>query len=55
MFQITWAKLHTDVGVLSRLLTNVSALRPGDRLGVLGRNSVEYLKVGNASRWGVLC
>lgn len=42
---MSWAELERLVGLLSRFLSDIPALRPGDRLGVLGRNSVEYLQV----------
>lgn len=43
--QMSWAELEREVGLLSRFLAHVPAVEPGDRLGVLGRNSAEYLKV----------
>lgn len=42
---MSWAGLDREVGSLSRFLVHVPALEPGDRLGVLGRNSAEYLQV----------
>lgn len=42
---MSWAELEREVGLLARFLAHVPALEPGDRLGVLGRNSAEYLKV----------
>lgn len=44
--QMSWVELRDEVGLLSRILVEMPALEAGDRLGVLGRNSVEYLKVG---------
>lgn len=43
---MSWAELEREVELLSRFLARVPLeLEPGDRLGVLGRNSAEYLKV----------
>ena len=43
--QVTWAELEQKVGLLTSFLERLPALRRGDRLGVLGRNSAEYLQV----------
>lgn len=43
--QTTWSELHREVRLLSSFLQGIPALRTGDRLGVLGRNSAEYLQV----------
>ncbi len=43
--QMSWAGLDREVGSLSRFLAHVPSLEPGNRLGVLGRNSAEYLQV----------
>lgn len=43
--QMTWSELHREVRLLSSFLQGIPALRAGDRLGVLGRNSAEYLQV----------
>lgn len=49
---MSWAELQDEVRSLTRILVEIPALEAGDRLGVLGRNSVEYLKVGTGD--GVL-
>ncbi|CAM9137605.1 unnamed protein product [Ectocarpus fasciculatus] len=43
--QMSWADLQKEVALLSRFLTQVPGLAPGVRLGVLGRNSAEYLQL----------
>lgn len=43
--QMNWVELEKQVGLLSRFLAGIPAMERGDRLGVLGRNSVEYLQV----------
>lgn len=50
--QITWAKMHADVGLLAGWLASSPRLQRGERLGVFGRNSVEYLQVNTIA--GVL-
>lgn len=43
--QVTWAELEEKVGLLCSFLERTPVLQRGDRLGVLGRNSTEYLQV----------
>eukprot|EP00903_Cladosiphon_okamuranus_P019615 g18039.t1 len=43
--EMSWAELEREVGSLSRFLVHVLGLESGDRLGVLGRNSADYLKL----------
>ncbi|CAM9446324.1 unnamed protein product [Ectocarpus sp. 13 AM-2016] len=43
--EMSWADLQKEVALLSRFLTQVPGLAPGVRLGVLGRNSAEYLQL----------
>ncbi|CAM9176385.1 unnamed protein product [Hapterophycus canaliculatus] len=42
---ISWAELQDEVGLLSKILVEMPAVEAGDRLGVLGRNSPDYLKL----------
>lgn len=48
--QITWAELERKVRLLSTYLTQIPSLQRGDRLGVLGQNSAEYLQVRSNAR-----
>lgn len=48
--QVTWAELEEEVGLLSHFLERTPVLQRGDRLGVLGRNSTEYLQVRSYAR-----
>lgn len=47
---MTWAELEEKVVLLRNFLERMPGLRRGDRLGVLGHNSAEYLQVRNAQQ-----
>lgn len=47
--QMSWIELQREVESLSQLMMTWPDIQRGDRLGVIGNNSVEYLQVGSFS------